>query len=100
MQVQEAGGKYREPEEFDGEKLEDLLEDKSIKRVVVFPAYDEDGMEKMAPDQGALTILTGWKVKVPLCGVLKLATSPGSLWARKRQGGQQSSLRGGEPWKI
>ncbi len=43
MQVQENNGRYREPGEFDGEKLEDLLEEKSVKRVVVFPAYDEDG---------------------------------------------------------
>lgn len=53
MQVQEESGRYREPEVLDKDlngrekalarKLQEALNDKNVRRVLIFPAYDEDG---------------------------------------------------------
>lgn len=43
MQVQENDGSYRKPEELDTRRLEEVLEEVCTKRVLVFPAYDENG---------------------------------------------------------
>lgn len=40
MQVQETDGTYREPESLKPEKLKGMFEDRKIKRILVFPAYD------------------------------------------------------------
>lgn len=43
MQVQEMDGLYRKPEPRASDKLEELLKDVTVKRVLVFAAYGEDG---------------------------------------------------------
>lgn len=43
MQVQENDGRYNKPEPFDSIKLEQIIKSARIKRVLVFPAYGEDG---------------------------------------------------------
>ena len=40
MQVQETDGRYREPESLKPEELKSMFEDRKIKRILVFPAYD------------------------------------------------------------
>ena len=53
MQVQENDGGYRKPEELDKDlegrenalarKIEKLLGEENVRRVLIFPAYGEDG---------------------------------------------------------
>lgn len=43
MQVQEIDGCYKKPEPHVPDKLKELLKDVTVKRVLVFAAYGEDG---------------------------------------------------------
>lgn len=43
MQVQYKSGEYGEPKPLDYDELEEALRSERIRRIVVFPIYDENG---------------------------------------------------------
>jgi len=43
LQIQENDGIYRKPEKLNAHKVEEALDDRNVRKILIFPAYGEDG---------------------------------------------------------